>query len=471
MNKRTRLLIALLLPLLLLLIPTSLLPIDGLTTVQHRLIAIFVLAVLFWILEPVPLFATSVLIIVLELVMVSDKSFILFRGTAGDRGFGTVLNYKEVLGTFASPVIMLFLGGFFLAMAATRYRLDINLARVFLKPFGKSPRIVMLGLMIITAVFSMFMSNTATTALMLAILTPVLGTFKPGDRGRIAFVLAIPFAANIGGMGTPIGTPPNAVAMKYLTGGNAIGFGTWMMFAVPYVVVMLLFAWWLLCRLYRPQSDTINLDITSTFATGWKASTVYITFAATILLWLTDAFHGMNSYVVAMIPVAVFSLTGIISAKDLKGISWDVLWLLAGGIALGVGLDRTGLSKNVISSISFDMLTPWIIVVVSTIITLTISNLMSNTAAANLVLPIVAALGTSVGGLASLGGSRMIILAVTFSASLAMVLPISTPPNALAYASGEIETRHMSKPGLILGIVGLLTNLLLMIILNKIGFF
>ena len=103
---------------------------------------------------------------------------------------------------------MLFLGGFFLAAAATKYRLDMNLAKVLLKPFGTNPKFVLLGLMSVTALFSMFMSNTATAAMMLAILTPVLALFTPEDKGRAAFALAIPIAANLGGIGTPIGTPP-----------------------------------------------------------------------------------------------------------------------------------------------------------------------------------------------------------------------------------------------------------------------
>ncbi|RLA22683.1 MAG: dihydroorotate dehydrogenase, partial [Gammaproteobacteria bacterium] len=234
-------------PLAILLLPTRLIPIEGLTVVEHRMSAIFLMACLCWILEPIPVFATSVLIVLFELILISDNSFILFMPTADDAvPFGAMLNYQEVLGVFASPIIMLFLGGFFLAMAAAKYHLDINLARVLSKPFGRRPQNIMLGLMIVTALFSMFMSNTATTAMMLAILTPLLALFPKNDKGRISFALAIPFAANIGGMGTPIGTPPNAVALKYLTEESAISFGTWMSFGVPYVAVMLIFTWLLL---------------------------------------------------------------------------------------------------------------------------------------------------------------------------------------------------------------------------------
>ena len=356
MNKTIKLLITIGVPIIILLLPTSWIPIQSLSLVEHRLIAIFAMATLFWIFEPIPIYATSLVIIFLELVMVSDKGLNLFR--SANENLGQLLSYKSIMATFASPIILLFLGGFFLAMAATKYRLDLNLARVLLKPFGKNPKYVMLGLMIITAIFSMFMSNTATTAMMLALLTPILSVFQDGDKGKIAFVLAVPVAANIGGIGTPIGTPPNAIALKYLTGDMAIGFGQWMSFAVPFAVVLLFIAWVLLVKFFPAKTPEINLNIKGKFLKNWKALTVYSTFAVTLLLWLSDFFHGMNSYIVALIPVVVFSVTGIINKLDLRLISWDVLWLVAGGIALGMGLEESGLSKHLIESIPFGSFSP-----------------------------------------------------------------------------------------------------------------
>lgn len=469
MSKKFKLLIAAGIPLVLWLLPTQWLPLENLTLVEHRLIAIFFLAALFWILEPIPIFATSVLIILLELIFISNQGLILFR--AEQSALGILLNYQEILATFASPIIMLFLGGFFLAMAATKYQLDLNLARVLLAPFGQRPTNVLLGLMGVTAVFSMFMSNTATTAMMLAILTPVLKFFPKSDRGRAAFVLGIPVAANIGGIGTPIGTPPNAIALKYLTGANSIGFGAWMSFAVPYMLLLLLAAWGILLLFHAPQADTIQIKIEGKFRRNWKALTVYFTFILTIVLWLTDFLHGMNSYVVGMLPVAVFSATGIISREDLKQMSWDVLWLLAGGIALGVGLEKSGLALHLIQSIPFGQFPSLLIVLLATLLTFLMANFMSHTATANLLLPIIAALSTSIPALAELGGARMLILAVTFTSSIAMTLPISTPPNALAHATGEVQSRDMARSGLLIGLVGLAGIYLLMFLLRLIGFF
>ncbi len=455
MKKNLKLYISIIIPLIVWLVPTSFIPIDDLTIVEHRVIALFILAALFWILEPVPIYATSIMIMVLLLTTVSDQSFILFQTGSEEAVFGTLIRYQDIMGTFASPVIMLFLGGFFLAMAATKYRLDLNLANVLLRPFGNNPRFVLIGIIAITALFSMFMSNTATTAMMLALLVPVLTLFKPGDRGKIAFGLAVPFSANIGGIGTIIGTPPNAIAVRYLTGEYAIGFGQWMAFALPFVIIMLAFLWFILLRIYPVETETVNLKIGGKFLRNWKAIVVYCTFAVTLILWLLDFLHGMNAYIVALIPVAIFSITTIINKEDLRKISWDVLWLVAGGLALGLALERTGLAESIVASIPLGNFAPMLIVAFACLITIILSNFISNTATANLLLPIMVALGTSLPELYGIGGLRYIVLTVAFACSLGMAMPISTPPNALSYASGFFKTNDMLKMGIIVGVVGL----------------
>ncbi|MCM2679068.1 SLC13 family permease [Echinimonas agarilytica] len=457
-------------PLILLLLPRTAFGIEGLTLQEQRVIAIFAMAALCWVLEPIPIYSTSVLVIVLELLVLSDKGLIFLRAGAEQEGFGTLLSYKDIMATFASPIIMLFLGGFFLAMAATKYRLDVNLARVLLKPFGEKPSFVMLGLMVITAIFSMFMSNTATTAMMLAILVPVLSVFKQSDRGKIAFALSIPVAANIGGIGTPIGTPPNAIALKYLVGDNTIGFGEWMMFGVPFVIVMLAIAWALLVYLFPSDQDKMKLEIKGRFLKTPKAIVVYITFASTIILWLMGGAHGMNSYTVALIPVAVFSVTRIIGKEDLRNISWDVLWLVSGGFALGLALDKTGLAANAVNAIPFAQFSPLLVIAGAAFLSLLMANFMSHTATANLLMPIVAALAVTMESLAGFGGMKALLLCVTFAASLGMSLPISTPPNALAHASGHTSTSDMAKVGATLGIVGLLLTFAMVYVMKLIGY-
>ena len=384
---------------------------------------------------------------------------------------------KSIFATFADPIIILFLGGFFLADAATKFRLDINLARVLLKPFGTNPKYVLLGLMSVTALFSMFMSNTATAAMMLALLTPVLALFKPEDRGRAAFALCIPIGANVGGIGTPIGTPPNAIALKFMQeNGWNVTFGDWMMFGIPFVVIMLLIGWFILLKMFPIDQKALDLakEMKGKFMTTPKAWVVYITFIVTILLWVVPKqYHGLDANSVAIIPIAVFSVTGVITAKDLRAMSWDVLWLVAGGFALGVALGETKLANDLINSIPFAEWDSLALIVGSSLICLFMATFMSHTATAALLMPIMAsvAAGMVAGGSMDAPGAIGLLVTIAFASSLGMALPISTPPNAMAYATGHIEQKGMAISGTILCLIGLALSIGLMYLLGAVGFF
>ncbi|WP_114767850.1 SLC13 family permease [Vibrio rhodolitus] len=446
-----RLLICFGLPLAVLFMPIDSIPIDDLTLIQHRLLAIFLLAALLWVLEPVPVFATSILIIALELIMISDKGLHLFRNPPAGHDLGELIAYTDIFSAFSSPIIILFMGGFALAISASKYELDNNLARVLLKPFGTQPKYIMLGLMLITAVFSMFMSNTATTVMMLALLGPIVASAPKGDLGIKALVLCIPIAANTGGIATPIGTPPNAIALQYLTGENSIDFLSWMMMGLPFVVVQLTIAWFLLQKLFPSQQEKMVLKLNGKFQKNWRAIVVYATFAITILMWMTTKLHGMNTYVVSIIPLAVFTLTGIMGKEELKLINWDVLWLVAGGIAIGIALDKTGLASALAHAIDYESLSPTAVIITMSLVCWLMANFMSNTATANLLMPIAAAIGVSMQTL----DMQNLLVVVAFSASLGMILPVSTPPNSLAYSTGLIESKDMAKTGVIIGVIGL----------------
>ena len=195
-------------------LPSSCFGIDGLTVVQQRVIAIFVMAVMLWLTEAIPAWATSVTIIFLLLFFFSNSSFKFMQGSEGE--YGQLLDSVGIMACFADPTIILFLGGFILAIAATKSGLDVWMAKTMIRPFGHKSENVLLGFLLITGVFSMFISNTATAAMMLTFLTPVFKALPANGKGRIALTMAIPIGANLGGMGTPIGTPPNAFAFKVL---------------------------------------------------------------------------------------------------------------------------------------------------------------------------------------------------------------------------------------------------------------
>ena len=447
--------------------------IAGMTIIQKRTLAIFLFATLMWLFEAVPAWTTSVMVVVLLLFATSDSALVFFRN-AEPEALGTLASYKSLLHCFADPIIMLFIGGFVLAIAASKSGLDLFLARVMLKPFGKKPQWVLLGFVIVTGVFSMFLSNTATAAMMLTFLGPVLKSLPADGKGKTALALAIPIAANVGGMGTPIGTPPNAIALKYLNdpaGLNMnIGFGEWMSFMLPFTVVLLLIAWVLLLKMFPFKAKSIELNISGELRKDWRSIVVYVTFAVTVLLWILDKKTGVNSNVVAMLPIGVFAITGVLTKRDLEEINWSVLWMVAGGFALGVGLQETGLAQTLINAIPFGNWPAVIMVVGSGLICYAMANFISHTATAALLVPILAVVGISVSGnLEPLGGVSTLLIGVAIGSSLGMVLPISTPPNAIAHSTGMIEQKDMARTGLIMGALGLILGYVMLILLGSNG--
>jgi sodium-dependent dicarboxylate transporter 2/3/5 len=319
---------------------------------------------------------------------------------------------------------------------------------------------VLLGFILITGLFSMFVSNTATAAMMLTFLAPVFKQLPPEGKGRIALALSIPVAANLGGMGTPIGTPPNTIALKYLNDSEGmnmnLGFGQWMLFMMPLVAVLLFISWILLKRLYPFTQKTVELEIEGGMKKGRNSWIVIVTFCVTVLLWLTDTLTGINSYTVALIPFVVFAMTGVITKYDLEEINWSVLWMVAGGFALGYGLNASGLAENAVESIPFGEFSPMLILLMGGAICYLLSNFISNSATAALLMPILAIVCGAMGDkLAPIGGTPTVLIGVAIAASSAMIPPISTPPNALAFATGYVKQNEMAKMGVIMGIISM----------------
>ena len=443
------------------LLPTESLGIEGLNPVQHRVIAIFVFAAIMWLTEAIPSWCTSVLIIVVMLCTISNKGLTPMMGVEG----ATYVPYKNIMACFADPTILLFIGGFILAIALTKTGIDVVLAKKLLAPFGNKPANVLLGFILVTATFSAFVSNTATAAMMLAFLAPVLRQMPEGSKDRVALALAIPLGANIGGIATPIGTPPNTIVLGYLneTLGLSIGFGEWMVKMVPFVVILLIAGWFLLRVMFPFQQKEINLKIEGEMHWTHKTWIVIVTFILTIFLWCFGEVInlGLNSNIVALIPVAAFAVTGVIGKKDLEEINWAVLWMVAGGFALGVALNTTELSKVLVAAIPFDQWSPLLVMIIASLVCFGFSNFISHSAAASLLVPV---LGVVAGAMASSGviedgGVAQMLLCVAIAASVSMILPISTPPNAIAHSTGFIQQSEMMKVGIIVGVLGLILGL------------
>lgn len=410
---------------------------------------IFLLAALLWVTEALPLFATSLLVIGLQIILLANPG-----GWPG-LGFsqGESPGWRAIVGAAADPVLVLFFGGFLLARAAVKEGVDRAMSSVLLRPFGGQPRWILLGLMMVTALFSMWMSNTATTAMMMTLVAPMLAQMPPGEPFRKALALAVPVAANIGGIGTPIASPPNAVALGFLQkAGLHIGFLDWMLVAVPLLGLLLVLSWEMLWRFHRPAAAEMRLAHPAQRLSqrGWY---VVGTFVVTVLLWLTDQWHGLPAAVVALLPAVALTASGILDRADVNSLDWHILILIAGGVSLGAGMQWTGLDAHVATMLP-DGGGVWLLAVL-VLATIGIATFMSNTAAANLLLPI----GISAATAAGASGSPSAVqaaLCIAMAASLSMSLPVSTPPNAIAYAQGEFTTRDLARVGILVALAGAL---------------
>ncbi|MST63573.1 SLC13 family permease [Schaalia hyovaginalis] len=415
----------------------------GLGVEGSRMFGIFLAAILLWVTEAIPLSATAALVIFLEVLFVSNKALL----PVGEEAPA----YTSFFGALANPVIILFLGGFMLADGAAKYKVDRALSAVLLKPFLGRPRLTVMGVMLITALMSMFMSNTATTATMFAVMMPVIMALPEGGA-RTGIALSIPVAANVGGMGTPVGTPPNAIALGALqTAGISVTFLEWMLAAVPLMLVVLAVSWLFISWRYVPRDAKFEIDTSAKFDTSRNAKIFYVVAILTILLWMTESLHGISSNIVGFLPVVALMVTKVMGGDDLRALDWPVLWLVAGGIALGSGVGSTGLDAWLLGSIRWETIPTVLLILTLALVGWVTSNVISHSASANLLVPMGMGLAMTISTPAA-----QIAIVLALGCSLGMCLPISTPPNAIAYSTGTTPTREMVVVGVVVGVVGVL---------------
>ena len=222
------------------------------------------------------------------------------------------------------------------------------------------------------------------------------------------------------------------------------------------VVVLLFISWRLLLKFFPFSQKTVELKIDGGMQKGFQSKVVIFTFILTVALWLSDRFTGINANTVAMVPFCIFALTGVINKRDLEQINWSVIWMVAGGFALGYGLNASGLAANAVESIPFGEFSPLLILMLGGAICYLLSNFISNSATAALLMPILAVVCGAMGDkLDPIGGTGTVLIGVAIAASSAMILPISTPPNALAFATGYVKQGDMSKVGIIMGVIAM----------------
>ncbi len=417
--------------------------VPGLDEVGERMLAIFLVALVLFVTESIPLFATAALIILLQVLMISDQALLPLAEPAGTA--------RQFYAALADPVVILFLGGFLIADGAAKYRLDRNLASLVLTPFKHNARLALFALMVLTAVLGQFMSNTATAATMFAVMLPVLLSV-PDPKARAGFALSIPLASNVGGLGTPVASPPNAIGVAAVAArGESISFVQWMIAMWPLIIVLLALGWVYLVIRYVPKGLALDLNLERDFDTRLSAKVYYVASALTIALWFTEPFHGIPASGAAFLAVVILLGSKVMTGDDLRAQQWPVLWLVAGGIGLGSGVVASGLDEWLVGLVDWAAVPGVLLLLALATLTWVLGNVLSNTATANLIIPIGLALAVSI-------GQDFVIVGMLLAAasSMGMMLPVSTPPNAIAYATGTIKTADLAAMGLLVGLTGVL---------------
>jgi len=425
-----------------------------LTVEQRYALIVLVYASGLWVTEAVPLAATAILIPLLQ-AMLGIQSF------------------KNALIPFFDTTVMLLLGGFMLAVAVEKYDLDEYFAYLILSRVKNGPKSIVLAVMIATGFLSMWISNSASTALLITMALKITDQVKDkkGNFSKI-MVLAIAYSATAGGLSTLVGTTTCAMAAASLKTiiGYEISFLGWMVYGLPIALVQILVIWVVLFMIFPTDVKEIPHIERPTEKLSSKQRNTLAVFIFAVLAWLTGKLpdpvanligwsgHGYSSSMVAAIILIVLYFTDLIEDQDIRNGKWSTLLLIGGGLSLGAALEVTGL-VSVISDWLMNLTAggaPLIAIVIVVVSGLGISIIASNTASAGIFLPIAIGLGQRIGF-----SPVILAVAVGISTSLDFMLPVGTPPNAIAYSTGKVTMPEMIKAGILLDISGAILTIIM----------
>ena len=425
-----------------------------LTLPQRYALIVLVYASGLWVTEAVPLAATAIMIPLLQAV------------------FG-IQSFAKALTPFFDTTVMLLLGGFMLAVAVEKYDLDEYFAYVILSRVKSGTKGVVLAVMFATGFLSMWISNSAATALLIAMALKITDQVKDqkGNFSKI-MVLSIAYSATAGGLSTLVGTTTCAMAAASLKTmvGYDISFLGWMAYGLPIAFVQILVIWVVLFAIFPTDVKNIPRIERPDNKLSSKQKQTLAVFIFAVLAWLTGSLpepivnligwkgHGYSSSMVAAMILILLYFTDLIEDQDIKNGKWSTLLLIGGGLSLGAAIEVTGL-VNVISDWLMTLTsggTPIIAIIIVVVSGLGISIIASNTASAGIFLPIAIGLGQKIGF-----SPVILAVAVGISTSLDFMLPVGTPPNAIAYSTGKVSMPEMIKAGVLMDIAGALITIIL----------
>jgi sodium-dependent dicarboxylate transporter 2/3/5 len=423
------------------------------TQIQQYVLFILLFAVALWMSEAIPPFAVGILIVGLLIFLLGQAG----ENQVGDPNYIDVSRFAD---TWSNSVIWLMLGGFFLAAGLKKTGLDKRLFQFSISYAGSNPKMILLSLMLVTALASMVMSNTATTAMMIASITPFIE--KNGAQKNISKVLLIgvPAAASIGGMGTIIGSPPNVIAVdainqfisaKLISFPYKIGFLEWMVVGVPLAFVLVVIFWRMLIQRFKLEEEEVNFvsqspkKPTSTIG-KFQQRVVLGVLIVTVLFWLTGNIHGIPAAAISGIPIIILPMVSIITGDDVRELPWDTLMLVAGGLSIGLAITESGLAGFFVEKLKHLSFNGYLMMFTFSMVTVLLSNIMSNTATATILIPVASIIpGVDPVSMAVLIG---------LSASCALFLPVSSPPNAIAFSTGYLKQSDFRFGGFLVGLLG-----------------
>ncbi|MEO1012101.1 MAG: DASS family sodium-coupled anion symporter [Bacteroidota bacterium] len=400
-----------------------------------------------------------------------------------------IMPIADVGANYGSPIIFLFFGGFVMALALEKVNLHKRIALNIIKVTGTTPNKVVLGFMIATASLSMWISNTASTVVMLPIAMSVIGLltkdadgFATEDRNfALSVMLGIAFSANAGGIATVIGTPPNSVLIGLLENeyNIEISFLRWMTIGLPFSIILIFLSYWILVQWMYPNKEleftasreVIQAELKKLGPTSGKEKMVLIIFGITVFLWifrtlingifpelgLTDTMISIFAALVLFaVPYNLRKGDFLIHWRDTSKLAWGILILFGGGLALAKGMSVSGIVDMVAAGIAASEIPVLLTATLLIFLMLFMTELMSNVALVAVLAPVVAgiAIGLDIPML-------YLLVPVTIASSCAFMLPMATPPNAIVFASGYIKVHQMARAGIVLNLVAVVLLVLL----------
>lgn len=418
---------------------------EGLDESGKRMIGILLVGVILWTSEAIPLAVTGLLIIILQPILNISKPI-------------------EVFSAFGNTAIFFLIGAFILAAGIEKYNIHKRIALYFLKGFENSPRLFSFGIMLCSALLSFIIPEHAVAALMMPIVLSVFLALKVVPRisnfGKLC-MLSIAYGCSIGSLGTLIGGARNPVTLGFLqeTQGINLTFVDWMVYSLPIVFISLPIIWIVLISLFpieiknlRPARELIDKEVKELGDISSNESVIIAILVGTILGWIFLSSYFPESWdlaIVALLGCVAMFLSGTLTWKDVEErVPWGIILLYGGAITLGVGLINTNAAEWLAENILGFTMNPVLVVLILIVLTVLLTQIMSNTAAVIVLLPIGVGMG-SVIGLHPLGTSLVIAL----SGGLAFMLIIATPGNAITYSAGYFTTRDLFKAGLVTGTI------------------